>query len=277
MSVAWAPLDSTDLPALVALAGRCAAVDGGSPGVSTEPFLRRRFFAEGVSALGTSESSGDLVAAGSVNVRDGFADLYGFVDPERRGRGFGRQLLSWAAEKGVLRVRTEALTPEAERLYARHGLVCTFAEDVMRHDLQAVPSVPYPAGATIHPWNDGTKGQFFAAYQASFRDRPGYPEWTFDQWTGWTVDEEFRPDLSLVVMMAGEAAAFITCTSDWVIQVGVAPAFRGRRLGAALVADVLARMDGDGCWLDVNVDNPTATSLYRSLGFATIGRRATYE
>lgn len=64
----------------------------------------------------------------------------------------------------------------------------------------------------------------------------------------------------------------------WVDQVGVVPPYRGRRLGAHLVAHVLgvlAAEGADGCWLAVNVDNP-ADQLYRSLGFRVAGRRARY-
>lgn len=244
--------------------------------MSTEPFVHRRFLADGVHAFGVREA-GELVAAGSVNVREGFAELYGLVDPDHRGRGLGTRLLEKAAERGQLRVRTEALTPDAERLFAAFGLRRTFAEDVMRHDLGTIPAIPYPAGTTTARWSDGTEQAFFATYRRAFRDRPGFPDWTFEQWTDWTVDEDFRPDLSLLATKNDQPVAFVTCTSDWIIQVGVDPAFRGQRLGAALVADVLARMDGTECWLDVNANNPTAADLYRSLGFVTIGRRATYE
>jgi mycothiol synthase len=268
-------LDSTHVPALVALAERCA-VDGGSPEVSTAAFVHRRFFADGVYAFGVIEQD-QLVAAGSVNVREGFAELYGLVDPDHRGRGLGTKLLEHAAERGKLRVRTEALTPAAERLFAAFGLHCTFAEDVMRHDLGTIPAIPYPAGTTTAPWSDDTKEKFFATYRAAFQARPGFPNWTCEQWTGWMIDEDFRPDLSLLATKDDEPVAFITCTSDWIIQVGVDPAFRGQRFGAALIADVLARMDGKECWLDVNANNPGAAVLYHSLGFVTIGRRATYE
>lgn len=280
MEITWGPLDPTDQDALLALAERCAAADGGASEPSTE-----RFLGESVTSIGAKDATGALLAVGSVNVRGDFTDSSGMVDPAHRGHGLGRHLLEWAAKQlapGTKpRIRTEALSDSAERLYARNGLVCTFAEDVMRHDLgAAVPTVAYPDGTSIAPWSDDTSGQFFATYQASFRDRPGFPHWTYEQWTGWMIDEDFRPDLSLFATLNGQPAAFITSISDWIIQVGVDPAYRGRRLGAALVADVLARMRAEGgtkCMLDVNVNNPNAANLYHSLGFATIGRRATYE
>lgn len=282
--VGWGPLDRTDVPLLVELAQRCAAVDGGVPEVSTEGFLRRRYLADGVRALGAVDTDGQLIAVGSVNPSEEFTDTVGMVDPDHRGLGLGRDLFEWVLSQQVqgtaLRVRTESLNAAAERLYARYALTQTFAEDIMRHSLdEALPLVPYATQIKLDTWSDDTKGQFFEVYQAAFRDRPGFPDWTWEQWIDWMVDDEFRADTSLLASENDEAVAFITCTDDWIIQVGVRPDQRGRRLGAALVADVLARMRADGqtaCWLDVNVNNPAAANLYRLLGFASVGQRATY-
>ncbi len=61
---------------------------------------------------------------------------------------------------------------------------------------------------------------------------------------------------------------------------GVAPAARGRAVGALLIAEAvrLMRAAGEaGITLNVNVNNPHAIALYRRLGFATAGRRARYQ
>ena len=57
------------------------------------------------------------------------------------------------------------------------------------------------------------------------------------------------------------------------------PAWRGRGLGAHLVARSLRALRKAGCeeaWLAVNVDNP-AHELYLRLGFEDSGIRARYE
>ena len=57
------------------------------------------------------------------------------------------------------------------------------------------------------------------------------------------------------------------------------PAWRGRGLGAHLVARSLRALRKAGCeqvWLCVNVDNP-AHDLYLRLGFEEAGLRARYE
>ena len=93
-------------------------------------------------------------------------------------------------------------------------------------------------------------------------------------------DPGFRPDLSRVVLdEAGDPVGFVTLTDDWVDQVGVVPAWRGRGLGAHLVARSVRALRRVGCteaWLAVNVDNP-AHALYLRLGFEDAGLRARYE
>lgn len=76
----------------------------------------------------------------------------------------------------------------------------------------------------------------------------------------------------------GSAIGFLTVIDDWIDQVGVLPAWRGRRVGAWLVAEALRGLAGSRAgqaWLCVNEDNPAA-GLYRRLGFRDAGRRARY-
>ncbi|MEV7230547.1 GNAT family N-acetyltransferase, partial [Polymorphospora sp. NPDC051019] len=71
---------------------------------------------------------------------------------------------------------------------------------------------------------------------------------------------------------------FLNVIDNWIDQVGVVPAWRGRRVGAHLVAIALRSLAADGAreaWLCVNDDNPAA-ALYRRLGFHDAGRRARY-
>jgi mycothiol synthase len=71
-----------------------------------------------------------------------------------------------------------------------------------------------------------------------------------------------------------QPVGFVNVLGTWVDQVGVVPPYRGRLLGAHLVAHVLGALaaeGADGCWLTVNVDNP-AQQLNRSLGFRVVGR-----
>ncbi|HEX2358013.1 MAG TPA: GNAT family N-acetyltransferase [Micromonosporaceae bacterium] len=289
--VEWAPLTSADLPAIVALAGRCLAADGGLPHSAEGSFVARRFVAPGGRALG-GVAGGELVAAGGVVVQtvDGRqrATISALVDPAWRGRGHGTHLLDWCLAtgrelSGRVVVESESLTEAAAELLAGRGLRQVFAEDILRFDLAGtpLPEASLPDDVRLAEWTSELAERFFATYQASFRDRPGFPGWTALRWIDWIQsDDEFRPQWSLLATTADEGdLAFIVSAQDWVVQVGVRPDRRGRGLGAALVVEALRRMREAGAaqaLLDVNVNNP-AGALYRRLGFVDIGRRARYE
>jgi ribosomal protein S18 acetylase RimI-like enzyme len=121
--------------------------------------------------------------------------------------------------------------------------------------------------------------RLFQAYTRSFADRPGFTVPIAAQWLDELIeDPDYRADLSLLATDVDQPVGFVNVLGTWVDQVGVIPPYRGRRLGAHLVAHVLGALaaeGADGCWLTVNVDNP-AGQLYRSLGFRVFGRRARY-
>jgi mycothiol synthase len=286
------PLAGDDFDDVVALAARCLAVDGGLPLAADPSFLRRRWVTPATVAV--RDDDGRLIAAAAV--RDGSV-FVGLVDPAARGRGIGAALLDWGLDQGPsVTVETEGLTPAAEELFASRGLRQVFAEDVMRIYLEAPAPAPapptagggraarefeprWPAGVTLETWNDATAPRFHAVYDASFRERPGFPRWSAAEWIEAVVDEGFRPDWSVLASVPDIGdAGFITAAVGWIDQVGVVPAARGRGIGAALVGEALIRMRADGqthAWLNVSVDNPAA-ALYRRLGFAVKGRRARY-
>lgn len=304
-ALTWRSLGPHDIGPLAQLVARCARYDGGSPDTATESFAERCYLSPGKQTWAAFDAEGRIVAAAAARPTTPAAagpasgggpapagpderrlDAVGQVDPAWRGRGLGGALLDWsfsqAGDATVVRILTEAVTPGAERLYARHGLTRVFAEDVMRRELtDPLRARANPAGSRFEPWTDPAVPDFFAAYHAAFADRPGYPGWTLQQWVDWTVDEDFRADITqLARTSVGEPVGFVTCTSDWIIQLGVAPSWRGRGLGAALLSGTLSAMRADGgerCYLDVSVDNPRAAQLYRRLGFVVTGRRGRYE
>ena len=196
----------------------------------------------------------------------------------QRVLGEGQQ----AAREEQVTVETESLTAAAEELFAAHGLRQVFAEDVMRIDLAGVvPDVVWPAGTELGAWSAADAARFHRVYEAAFRERPGFPGWSAGEWiAGVTEDDDFRPRWSVLATVPGLGdAGFVTASVDWIVQVGVVPAARGRGLGGALVTEALRRMRADGAtqaWLDVNVDNP-AVLLYRKLGFEHRGRRARFR
>jgi mycothiol synthase len=303
----WRALEPEDLGLIAALAAACLEVDGGLPLAATEPFVRRRYMQESPRAtIGAFDASGRLVASAAAQPAhtddECRAAIVGQVHPEARGRGLGHFLMSWSvAQAGALlagcpadrpralHLLTEGLTAAAERLYARYGFAQQFAEDVMRRDLsEPLPEAPLPSEIALATWTPALAPRFFEAYDASFRDRPGFPGWSAERWIAWVAeDEEFRPELSLLAtdpslpLGAGgrRSVGFIVCSDEWIVQVGTRPEWRGRGLGSALVVEALRRWraaGGQRMLLDVNANNPTAARVYARLGFAVIGRRARY-
>ncbi|MEU8820975.1 N-acetyltransferase [Actinoplanes sp. NPDC048796] len=183
----------------------------------------------------------------------------------------------------MITVEIESLTEDADALFVSRGLRRVFAEDVMRIDLaREAPSAAWAEGATVVSWSAEVARRFHAVYEASFRERPGFPGDPADEWIAENEeDEDFRPDSSLLVSVPGVGdAGFVTAARDWIVQVGVVPAARRRGLGAALVSAALARLRADGsdhAWLTVNLNNPGAAAVYRRLGFEHRGRRARYR
>jgi mycothiol synthase len=292
-------LEPEDLAALAMLATACLEVDGGLPLAATEPFIRGRYLPESPWAtIGAFDASGRLVA--SAAARPAYTDdeyraaMVGQVHPAERGRGLGRFLMAWSVAQAsallagcsadrprALHLSTEGLTPASERLYARYGFAQQFAEDVMRRDLHTpLPEAPLPPGITLATWTPALAQEFFEAYDASFRNRPGFPGWSAERWIAWVAgDEEFQPELSLLARDGQRPAGFIVCSDEWIVQVGARPEWRGRGLGSALVVEALRRWraaGGERMLLDVNANNPTAAQVYTRLGFEVIGRRARY-
>ena len=79
--------------------------------------------------------------------------------------------------------------------------------------------------------------------------------------------------------LAGYAGLLLSPGSADVQTLGVAPAARGRGLGRALLAELLAHARARGAsevLLEVAADNAAAIALYRSAGFEVISRRRGY-
>lgn len=104
-----------------------------------------------------------------------------------------------------------------------------------------------------------------------------------DGWGPASMDEVLRsPGVYAVLAADGERAAGLAlgrriADEAELLTVGVAPDYRRQGLGAALVRAVasvvpLARL----LHLEVGADNPPALTLYRTMGFAQVGRRKDY-
>ncbi|MCW3814562.1 GNAT family N-acetyltransferase [Micromonospora sp. DR5-3] len=277
-ALTWKEFGEEHLAALTGLAEACLAADGGLPLFARPPLLRARLLQ--TRTLGAWHDGG-LVAAVGVGTARRPATSTGLVHPAWRRRGLGGRLLSWADEQagdGDLLLTTESWSPGADALFTARGFERTFTEWVLRHDLTELPVVARPDGLRTEPVT--LDSELFETYSASFADRPGFAAPTAEEWLGeLRDDDDYRPDLSMIARGPdGTAVGFLNILDNWIDQVGVVPEWRGRRVGAYLVASALRSLATEGArevWLCVNDNNPAA-ALYRRLGFADAGRRARY-
>ncbi len=277
----WAPITREDVPGLVRLGRACLERDGGLPDLA-DPQHMEEVFVTDTTICGRDEL-GDIVAAAAVGVSGAGWTATGLVDPSAMGQGLGNELAEWAlrAADRPPRVVMDSVSPEAESLFAQVGMSLVFAESVMRHSLRHIPFARRPEGVVALPFTEDTMEAFHRAYRASFADQPGYDETRATAWGRWLREQRgFAPEDSRVALDAsGHVAGFVTVSEGWIEEVGVVPEWRGRGLGAHLVARTLTAFSKQGTtevWLAVGSDNP-ARALYERLGFRTRGTRALYE
>jgi mycothiol synthase len=299
----WRAITRDDLMVLVELETECHLVDGGLVFMNEPGNLSDRYFPETAGALiGAFTGDGWLAACASVHLvgepDPPRATIVGQVRPEWRDRGIGAYLMCWSgvqarslcaaatADHCLLQIATESLTEAARRLYRAHGFRPVMEELVMRRVLQLpLPDRPVPPEVTITSWQPDLSVHFFEAYEASFRERPGFPGWSAAEWIAWSFeDDNAKPEWSLLARMGGVPVGFLTAGTEhpggFVVQIGVIPGQRRRGLASGLMVEAMRRMREAGeteTQLTVNINNPGAIKTYQQLGFETVGRRARYE
>jgi ribosomal protein S18 acetylase RimI-like enzyme len=299
----WRALERNDLQAVVDLSRACFLADGGLHFMAEAEEVTNWFFPdEAAAAIGAFDAKGSLAACATVypfgKTRQS-ARILGQVRPEYRGRGIGDRLMDWSEEQAdrmldavgpgerLLQIRTEWLNEAASRLYDAHGFKLANDDLVMRRELdKQLPNSPLPARITLTAWRPELAGLFFEAYQAAFRDRPGFPGMTEREWVqNWTVDNDpFRPDWSFLARAGDEPAGFHMVSANpphgFTMQVGVVPAWRRRGLSSAMMVESVRLMQAAGLvssQLNVYTNNPGAIQNYLKLGYVTIGHRARFE
>jgi mycothiol synthase len=300
LGLTWRFLEEADLSAVASLAAECQKTDGGLPLMATEAFLRERYWnTEPRATLGAFADTGQLIAYTALQRENRSQEVrittIGQVHPQYRRQGIGTFLMQWMQEQAsillaeppsdlphILSIPTESLTADAERLYQQYHFEQVFGEKVMRFDLRSpLPEFHLPESLSCETWADGRAALFFEAYQASFRERPGFPGWSTEQWIEWATDDEtFQPDKSFLVRDNTFPVGFILCSENYVAQIGVRPEYRQQGIATALLSATLSLLQNGGqteALLTVAENNPTATGVYLKFGFEIIGRRARFE
>ena len=302
----WRPIDQNNLEAIIDLSLRCYAVDGGFEEMYEPDSIKILYLPdEPCSGICAYTTDGHIAACASVSINGDSgnqrARIVGQVRPDQRRRGIGNFLMQWSQEQAkvllagvpqsqrVMEVETGSLTEPAHRLYQAHGFSCVHEELVMERDLHlALPERPLPQGVTILNWQPNLAEQFFQAWYASFRDRPGFPGYNSVEWIAQVTENDHKPEWSLLARVNDEPVGFTIgninqtkdspCGEIW--KIGVIPTQRRRGLASALLVETMRQMQEDGASsanLTVNINNPGAIQAYSLLSFIIIGRYARYE
>jgi ribosomal protein S18 acetylase RimI-like enzyme len=145
----------------------------------------------------------------------------------------------------------------------------------MRRSLaEPFPAPAWPEGVAIVPFQAEHALAAHALLAEAYSPGGGAVPARFTAW--WnevSTDDEFDPDLCLVAMAAdGSMAGFALCwTSSFVKDIAVAPAWRRKGVGEALLLTAFRELKAcghDQIGLKVQADNPSgAQRLYDRLGF----------
>lgn len=295
----WRPIHPGDTPALAVLDAACRRADGDTPISDLPGDALRAAAVSAQDSLCAALPDGGLAGAAWVEQRrgEGIEPVYhlgGRVHPHYRRRGLGARLLAWSEGRSrelngsgrlSLVITDEALTPGAHALFIQNGYRRVMLETMYVRSLAGdLPDAELPPGITLQTWNDTSAADFYTAYRASFRDRPGFPDPPAQEWIeGYDSDDEFHPELSLLARADGEPVGFVIASEmkvlGWINQIGVAPAWRRRGLAAALMLRALRGLQSEGlleAGLHVHENNPGAARLYEKLGFVPRLQRARY-
>jgi mycothiol synthase len=218
------------------------------------------------------------------------------VHPERRGRGYGRLLVTAAAEAAPddrLRLWAHGDHPAARALASALGFHEGRRLEQWRRSLfSPLPRVDLPPGVTLRAFRPGADDAAWLAINArAFAHHPEQGSWTAEDLHARTAEAWFDPDGFLIAESGdrmvgfhwtkvhggrrhgGDAAGHGSHAHDpigEVYVVGVDPVAQGQGLGRSLTVAGLVWLRSRGlaqAMLYVESDNEPARATYRGLGF----------
>jgi mycothiol synthase len=196
-----------------------------------------------------------VVGYGAVRERRDPWRVEAYVHPGERGRGIGTLLATGlerdAARAGARRVHNSVFEVDtaARALLESLGYAAVRVFREMRIELDAPPPAPrWPDGLRVVPFDPERDARaFHAAHQEAFADHWEFTPRDFDHWAQLNLHHErFDPALWCMVRAGDEIAAGAICTGDtygggFVNVLFTRRPWRGRGVGAALLADVFGR------------------------------------
>lgn len=279
-------------------AGRASAITLESMALAFEHFVN--FDAD--RDLLIAERAGRIVGYARVSWRDQVDGRRAFISicllrPEERGKGIGQAMLDWA--EGRLTAIAEGLPdrrPATRTAYTwgddvqgasllhRNGWTESGrGYEMLRPNLDEIPSVPLPDGLTVRDVDASDRRRIWDASVEAFRDHRMEPETTDLDWQRFVEDPRQDPKLWLIAFDGQEVAGAVLGMIDdeenrqhgrlrgVVQEVFTRRQWRRRGLARALVARTLLRLRDHGMTsasLQVDGLNPQrAMTLYESVGF----------
>lgn len=177
-----------------------------------------------------------------------------------------------ASGRGARAIRTSALFPDAAEVLMRSGFTPLDRLALLRTDLdETIGSLPRPTFRLrpLHTWSLRAAA---AVDQASFGPLWGNDAASLRDTRKATPHHRARA-LRIDRELAGFALSGAAAGNGYVQRVAVAPAFRRRGAGLALVTDALRWMHAAGrtaALVNTGTDNEAALALYHGLGFRTL-------
>jgi mycothiol synthase len=300
--LSWrAGLDEDEAREVVALAAAARDADGTAP-LGEHVLLHLRNDGEGQVAQMLARQDGALVGFAHLDLADpppgGSAELT--VHPEHRCAGLGTRIveaLLSRTEGGQLRVWAHGQHPGAVALAERLGFRATRVLVRMRRNLlDPFPAPELPDGVRLRPFVVGAdEAEFLRVNNAAFDWHPEQGGWDVGQVEQREAEPWFDPEGFLLavdqqdrllgfhwtkVHGATSSGGHPQAAMGEVYVLGVDPAARGMRLGAALTLAGLQHLRDRGLsqvMLYAEADNHAAVRLYEGLGFTQWDRDVSYE
>lgn len=233
------------------------------------------------------EQNGTVVAYGVVD-HSGSGDTV--ADPARRDLGLEDRLLAWLESRAAkVEHYLPDTDPELDAVFRRRGWIPARRFWRMRLGLDRPSPEPlWPPGVQVRPYERPADDvATHTLIEACFAEIGGQHRRTLEQWSVFLLaTAKFDPELCLVAVAADGQAVGAAMSQDagdygFVRQLAVAPAYRGRGLGLALLHECFRRHAARGLpatVLYVDAANPTgALALYEKAGMSVVENFVRWE